>query len=119
MTTKPKVFITNKAGHDFSSAELFGDLVPVTTGNINVFRPDRDLFRIQEVLYEFNPEMDYLLLSGNVFANAMAIAAIYYAHPSHDINYLVYDAKNNTYLKHTLTRNRNGDVVFMRGEKSK
>ena len=112
-----KVFIVNKAGHDFSSAESFGELVPVTTGNINVFRPDRDLFRIQEVLFDFDPQEDYLLLSGNVFANAMAVACIYYKYPYENLSFLVYDAKNNKYLKHTLTRNRNKEVVFQRDEK--
>lgn len=113
----PKIYIVNKAGHDFSSAEKFGELVPVTTGNINVFRPDRDLFRLQQVLKDFRPDEDYLLLSGNVFANAMAVAFILFDNDYDKIRFLVYDAKNNTYLEHVLFYNfSKKEAVFLRNK---
>ncbi len=112
-----KVFIVNRAGHDFSSAEVFGELISITTGNINVFRPDRDLFKIQEVLKDFDPTKDYLLLSGNMFANAMAVAFILMHNDTDKITFLVFDAKNNTYLKHIMIyRIDKKEAVFQRSK---
>ena len=96
---RPKVFIVNQAGHDFAEAEKFGDLVSITEGNINVFRPDRSLFTIKQALAPL-AENDYLLLSGNTFGNAMA--AIVAAATVKILNILVYDAKNQRYLHHKL-----------------
>lgn len=103
---KPRVFITNQAGHDFSKAALFGQLVPITTGNINVFRPDRDLYRIQQTLQDFDPAVDYLLLSGHTFVTAMAVSIIalkWVGGCNVKLNFLVYNAKQQKYLKHIFT----------------
>lgn len=96
---RPRVYIVNQAGHDFSEAQKFGDLVSITEGNINVFRPDRSLFTIKASLSTF-AENDYLLLSGNTFGNALA--AIQVASQVDMLNVLVYDAKNQKYLHHKL-----------------
>jgi len=96
---RPKVYIVNQAGHDFEAAKLFGDLVTITEGNINVFRPDRSLFTIKQALTTF-AENDYLLLSGNTFGNALA--AVQAASLVKVLNILVYDAKNQKYLHHKL-----------------
>lgn len=101
----PKVFIVNQAGHDFSKAKEFGTLVPITTGNINVFRPDRDLFRIQQELLDFDFTTDFLLLSGNVLANALAAAFLVNSCGEEihwTLNLLIYDAKHQRYMKHSL-----------------
>lgn len=96
-----RVFIVNKAGHDFSSAEKYGELVPVTTGNINIARPDRDLFNITQILNNFKEKDDYLLLSGNVMANAMCVAVLAFSQVS-PLQLLVYDAKSMEYHNHNL-----------------
>lgn len=99
-----KVFILNQAGHDYSGAKKWGELVPVVSGNMNVFRPDRSLFTITEKLSDFNPDTDFLLLSGNTFGNVLC--ALYVMHHLNGnmkrINLLVYDAKNIEYLHHVL-----------------
>jgi len=99
-----KVYILNKAGHDYSGALKWGELVAVVSGNMNVFRPDRSLFSIKEKLEKFDPEKDYLLLSGNTFGNVLSV--IHIMHSLKDtikhVNLLVYDAKNVEYLLHTL-----------------
>ncbi len=99
-----KVFILNKAGHDYSRASQWGELVPVVSGNMNVFRPDRSLFIIKEQMAKFDPEKDYLLLSGNTFGNVLSV--MYLMHNLKDsikrVNLLVYDAKNVEYLLHVL-----------------
>lgn len=115
-----KVFIVNKAGHDFSSATKYGELVPVTTGNMNIFRPDRGLYQIQNILEEFDPMLDYLLLSGNVFTNALAVSTViaFQSRKCLDVGlrFLVYDAKNHCYLCHTLKRNDKGELYFKRSK---
>ncbi len=96
----PKVYIVNQAGHDFEKAKRFGDeLVPVTQGNINVFRPDRTLYALKNALKHFGAE-DFLLLSGNTLGNVLAALAV--TQEIAVINILVYDAKNNDYLHHRL-----------------
>jgi hypothetical protein len=107
-----KVYIVNSAGHDFSKAEKYGELIPVVKGHMNVFRPDRGLFTIDEGLKSFTKD-DYLLLSGNTFGNV--IAALCVAGRFSKIKMLVYDAKNNDYLCHVLDM-FNGDYKFVRGE---
>lgn len=98
-----KVFILNKAGHDYSRAQKWGALVPVIVGNMNVFRPDRSLFAIKEKLVDFNSEKDYLLLSGNTFGNVLSVMFIVHCIDNiKRINLLVYDAKNVEYLHHIL-----------------
>lgn len=113
-----KVFIVNRAGHDFSSAAKYGELVSVTTGNMNIFRPDRGLYQIQKILEEFNPEFDYLLLSGNVFTNALAVSTIIAFRSrkcfSIGLRFLVYDAKNHCYICHTLKQDAQGELYFER-----
>jgi len=99
-----KVYILNKAGHDYSGAQQWGELVAVVSGNMNVFRPDRSLFTIKEKLEKFDPEKDYLLLSGNTFGNVLSV--MYIMHLLKDnikrVNLLIYDAKNVEYLLHVL-----------------
>lgn len=115
----PKVFIVNRAGHDFSKAKEFGTLVPVTSGNINVFRPDRDLYKIQRALDDFDYTQDFLLLSGNVLANALSVARLVNCLGEEalwNINLLIYDAKHQRYMKHTLHYDYkdDGDLIFQR-----
>lgn len=108
------VYIVNKAGHDFSNAEKYGELVPVTTGNINIARPDRDLFNISQILDNFDSSSDYLLLSGNVLANAMCVAVLAYSQKT-PIQLLVYDAKSQEYHNHNLYLDHiKNEVKFIR-----
>ena len=99
MTT---VWIVNNAGHDFSLAKQYGELRDITRGNLDIFRPDRNLFNITETLLEFDSKVDYLLLSGNVLANMMVASVLFLVHKVKSINLLIYDAKNCVYLNHNL-----------------
>lgn len=99
-----KVYILNKAGHDYSNANQYGELIAVVSGNMNVFRPDRSLYAIKEKLENFDPDNDFLLLSGNTFGNALAVMFImnHLKDKVKRVNLLVYDAKNVEYLHHIL-----------------
>lgn len=110
-----KVRIINLAGHDFSQAEKWGELVAVTTGNLNIFRPERDLYNITEQLKDFDEEEDYLLLSGNVLANWMVAAVLFCVNKVTTLNLLIYDAKNHCYLEHTIYLDKNS-LKFLRDD---
>jgi hypothetical protein len=99
MTT---VYIVNQAGHDFSTAAKFGKLESITEGNINIARPDRDLFNIGQKVKEIK-EDDLILLSGNILINVMVISALLTINKFKTINLLIYDAKLKQYIKHSLS----------------
>lgn len=114
-----KVFLVNEAGHDFSSAKRYGELVPITTGNINIKRPDRDLFTVKEALAEFSHKDDFLLPSGNILANIMVLGVLFTELKAKSLKLLIYNAKTHDYLEHVLSFN-NKELKFLRkpeGEK--
>lgn len=72
-TTKaPVVWVVNKAGHPVTKAERFGRLVPLTTGAVNPFRPDRLMFLIGPRLAMADQE-DYVMISGLPILNALVM----------------------------------------------
>jgi len=96
------VYIVNQAGHDFSTAAKFGALIPITEGNINIARPDRDLFHITKKIEDIS-EDDLILLSGNILINVMVITALLTIKQFKVLNLLIYDAKLKKYIKHSLS----------------
>lgn len=59
----PKVFIPNRSIHDFSPAEPFGELVYLSTGNMNCFQTSRAYRKFWPLMKDSDPE-DYLLVTG-------------------------------------------------------
>jgi hypothetical protein len=60
-------------GHDYTQAERFGNLVPITTGTVNPFNVDRQMVIAAAKLALADPE-DYLLISGPQILNAVVVA---------------------------------------------
>jgi len=58
------VWIINEGGHDYSEAEKFGNLIPVTVGAINPFNPDRIMINVRSI-FELAKVDDWILISGN------------------------------------------------------
>lgn len=75
MGRKSKVFIANEGHHDYTSAEKFGGLVSLTKGRPNIFSTDNLFASIAEGLKDAEPE-DYLLMSGNMVPNGMAMSCL-------------------------------------------
>jgi len=69
----PVVWITNEGGHDYKDAERFGRLMPITTGSINPFNPDRLMVMVSHRLHVAGKE-DFLAISGSPLLNALALA---------------------------------------------
>lgn len=88
-----KVFVPNKAGHDYSAAEERGELVFVTTGLQNRY-DIRNMYRVwSEALKDSTPE-DYIMLTG--LNSLCSIGAAVFAKKHGRLNFLVY--RNGKYI---------------------
>ena len=97
-----RVFCVNYInGKDMSDAKKYGTMVPLTEGNVNVFNLDRLIWTLKDVLekYFFNPQRDYILLSGGLPIN-FAMGAI--CAKFGKLNLLLWDAKNKKYIHKTF-----------------
>lgn len=72
-TRAPVVWIANEGGHDYKDAERFGRLMPITTGSVNPFNPDRLMVMVSHRLRVAAKE-DFLAISGSPMLNAVALA---------------------------------------------
>lgn len=87
-----RVFVTNLAGHDYTKAEKYGTIVPITHGYVSFQSLDRVKFQITEEINKTRPQ-DWLLLSGTPLLSVIAATVWFAIH--HQINLLVYDQKDN------------------------
>ena len=96
----PKVYIPNKSGHNFSSAKLFGDLVYVTEGEINLFGTVRIYQAFVKAMKDISPK-DYLLISS---ANILcSIGAAVMARKTGHLNILMFRQSDNTYVPREIS----------------
>jgi hypothetical protein len=72
----PKVFITSRGQLDFSAAEEYGTLIPVTSGRVNIAAVDELSSKVQDVLNAAGPD-DILLINGHPILVVMAAGYIY------------------------------------------
>lgn len=68
----PVVWLVNEGGHDYTQAEKFGRLMPMTTGSVNPFNPDRLMVMIGHRLKVAAAD-DFLGISGSPILNALAL----------------------------------------------
>lgn len=73
MPRVPVVWLANEGGHNYKDAERFGRIMPMTTGSVNPFNPDRLMVMISHRLRVASAE-DYLGISGSPLLNALALA---------------------------------------------
>ena len=59
---RPRVYVPNKAGHDYSDAERFGDLVFITEGVVNKFALQIFYRHAAEAMFDAEPQ-DYILIA--------------------------------------------------------
>lgn len=71
-TNTSVVWLVNKGGHDYSTLEQFGRVIPMTVGATNPFNPDRLMVGLGHHL-SMAGEHDYLAISGLPIVNALAI----------------------------------------------
>jgi hypothetical protein len=98
----PTVHVVNwNAGHDYQPAERYGELVKLTEGQVSIFATDRLLERLARGLVAFDPQQDYLLLSGNMVVNALALMLLAWRFPR--LRLLVFDNRRDVYVPRTVT----------------
>lgn len=97
-----KVWIVNDAGHDFSCAQKFGELIVLTEGLVNIFDVDRIQATLVQKLADFEKD-DFLLLTGSTILNVLAVGIIQHKYDFAQV--LIYNAKYRKYVPreiHTL-----------------
>ncbi len=96
------VYITNfNEGHDYSTAEKHGKLVPLTEGVVNLFAVDRLTAQLRHDLAGFDPDQDFLLVSGHVHIAVVAAGLLGASHPHFQV--LLFNAKSRRYVARTVT----------------
>jgi hypothetical protein len=94
---QPKVFVLNYAGHNLEDAKRFGQVINLTEGNFHFEDIDRMKYTMVEKLTSngFDPDRDYLLLSGSVILGYLIGRAL----DAGMIKLLLWDAKNHKYVQ--------------------
>jgi len=70
---EPKVLVVNRGHHQYNDAKKFGELVFLTEGRVNVFSSSNLQYEIDMNIEKCANAEDYLLLSGHILPNAIAI----------------------------------------------
>jgi hypothetical protein len=77
MTDKPTIWVINDAGHPVHKAlDLVpnAEIKPLTLGDINPLRVDRTAHHIARGITKYGKDGDYLLLSGYLTVNVIAVS---------------------------------------------
>lgn len=96
------VFIINKKPEfDYADAKKYGELVVLSTGLVNIYKPEEMARNMQAVITQFKAG-DYLLLAGN--ALPIFLAGMYVANNVKEgpVNILIYDIKYKRYVVHSI-----------------
>jgi hypothetical protein len=107
--TKPRVFVTNFAGHDYTEAEKYGEIVWITKGYISFHSLDRVKYRICEEVDKSTSE-DWLLLSG--IPIVCVLAALYWQWKHTKVKLLVHDKKKNGEYRELIVTDKNWSDLF-------
>lgn len=95
---RPKVFIVNKGGHDYSDALRFGLPVFLSEGPMHRHAIGTMYRVFSEALANSSPD-DYILASGLTQMTAVAVAILAYKHGK--VKFLLYDNEG-TYVERDL-----------------
>lgn len=96
------VFIINKGCHDYSKAEVFGDLVVMSDGPFSRFATGK-IFRQFEYFVNKSQPDDLLLVSGLTIMTAIAVSMFAVKH--HKVNLLLHNqnpGQEEVYVKRTI-----------------
>ena len=94
---RPRAYVPNKAGHDFSDAERFGDLVFLTQGIVKRYSTNHIYRQLIEGMSEAEPQ-DYLLVCSLSIINAIAASIL--ARQFGKVNYLLFSG--GSYMERTV-----------------
>lgn len=97
MKTDRKVYIINKAAHDFSAAEKYGSLIFLSKGAVNKYAVSRIFRQFQDAL-STSSEDDYILLTS--LTVMCVIACCIFALRHNKLNLLIF--KDEDYVVRTI-----------------
>jgi hypothetical protein len=106
---RPRVFVTNFAGHDYTKAEKYGEIVWVTKGYVSFHSLDRVKYRVCEALKDSKPE-DWLLLSG--IPMICVVAACYWLWNHNKVKLLVHDKRSDGEYRELIISDKNFADLF-------
>ena len=89
------VWLVNKGNHiNYSDAERFGAIVPLTSGRVNIFQTDNLVTTLSGALTEAKKD-DFVLLSGSAFLNSLVVH--YFLKKFSIVKALIYEGNNQRY----------------------
>lgn len=105
-----RVFITHDSGLDFTRAAKYGELIKMTTGPVDVFRPHmiQKEVETQLELHKFNAATDFLLVAGSALPVGFAFSWLTLAaddgqhQDKVNVKLLIFDAKKTDYMVRTI-----------------
>ena len=98
---RQKVYVVANTGHDYSAAEQRGELTYLYDGKVNVFASDKLVKELEDKLSGSTPD-DFMILSGNQLAAAIAFSIMMRVHGV--VNILLYSFKHGIYEIRTIRR---------------
>lgn len=104
-----KIFVVNFSGHNIEKAFDYTNIDPIkaqinlTEGNVDIFDLDRLIYVIKQKVRDSKPT-DFLLLSGSVIINAIAVCQWLEKHGL--VRLLIYHMKKKKYILRELTHTK-------------
>jgi hypothetical protein len=96
---KNKIYVINRASHDYSGASRYGEIVYLSDGPINLYATNKIYRQMHEKLKNSTPD-DYILLTGLTVMSSIACAI--FATKHHKLNLLIFKPETHTYVERRL-----------------
>jgi len=98
----PNVYIINRASHDYTEAEKYGNIVYLSEGSINRYATNKIYRQFNEILKDSSPD-DYILLTGLTVMTSIACSIFAVKHGR--LNLLIFRPNTFTYAERRLIIN--------------
>lgn len=83
----PKVYISQETRYDFSPAEAYGEVVFITSKDLNNLRQSQHnealVAQVKDALKHYDPEYDWIVISGSPYVAALVFMLIGRTRPQH------------------------------------
>lgn len=97
----PSVYVTQETRNDFSPAEQFGEVKFITHKDLHNIRQSRHnealVAEVKEALKHYDPERDWLVISGSPYVAALVFMLIGHKKPKH-VQILRWDNRDFKYV---------------------
>lgn len=100
-----KVYVVNRGGHDYSSAQRFGTLVYCTEGQLSKYDTAQMYRQLMTCLADSGPD-DFILLTS--LTTLCSVAAAIFAVKHHRVNFLIH-RKEEGYVERTVVLEPDGN----------